>query len=117
MIQTFAELTGDFNKIHLDEEYAKTTRFKTCISHGFLVASLFSPLFAKEIPNCIYVSQSLRFIAPVYPNSNIIVHASLVKKDNKKLLFTTECLVEDKQVIIGEAEIYDQENKTGDIIV
>jgi 3-hydroxybutyryl-CoA dehydratase len=111
MIQAFAELTEDFNPIHLDETYAASTRFQKCISHGFLVASMFSPLFAKEIPGCIYVSQVLRFLHPVYPGDTIEIRATLSGRDKKRLDFSTNIFVDKKEVISGEAQIYDAEGR------
>jgi 3-hydroxybutyryl-CoA dehydratase len=62
----FADLTGDHNPLHLDEEFAKKTRFKGRITHGMLTASFLSTVVAiMPGPGTIYLSQSLSFRAPV----------------------------------------------------
>jgi len=62
-LQLFAKISMDNNPIHLDETFAKTTRFKKRIAHGMLVASLISSVLANKLPGpgTIYLSQSLTF--------------------------------------------------------
>ncbi|MBI4931110.1 MAG: MaoC family dehydratase [Bacteroidetes bacterium] len=64
----FAKVSGDNNPIHLDEEYASKTIFKRRIIHGFLGGSVFSKVFGTIIPGegTIYLSQSLKFMGPMY---------------------------------------------------
>lgn len=64
----FAKVSGDANPIHLDEEYAKKTIFKTRIVHGFLGGSVFSKVFGTIVPGegTIYLSQTLKFMGPMY---------------------------------------------------
>ena len=64
-IRAFAELTGDKNPIHLDEEIASKGRFKQRIAHGFLVGSLISAKIAEKYPCAIYLSQIMNFLRPV----------------------------------------------------
>ena len=67
-VNKFAEVIGDINPIHLDEEYAKQTQFKRRIMHGFLSASVFSKVFGTLFPKkgCIYLEQNLKFLHPMY---------------------------------------------------
>lgn len=65
-VAQFAAVSGDHNPIHTDPAFAATTRFGRCIVHGMLCSSLFSTIFATQIPGSIYVSQSLQFKAPVF---------------------------------------------------
>ena len=69
-IKKFADVSGDFNPVHLEEEFAKKTIFKGRIAHGFLTASFISTIIATELPGpgSIYLKQSLKFLAPVYIN-------------------------------------------------
>ena len=62
-VRKFSELSGDTNPIHLDEKYAKETRYKKNIAHGLMCASYFSGIFGTKLPGLgsIYVSQSLKF--------------------------------------------------------
>ncbi|MBX2988743.1 MAG: MaoC family dehydratase [Bdellovibrionaceae bacterium] len=74
MVRKFAEVSGDFNPIHLDEEYAKTTRFGRCIAHGMLSAALISRVLAQRLgPGGIYMSQSLKFMNPIFIGEKVRV--------------------------------------------
>src|SRR5690349_7173933 len=66
-IVMFAGITGDTNPVHLDEEFAKPTMFKGRIAHGMLTAGFISAVFGTKLsgPGCIYLSQNLKFKAPV----------------------------------------------------
>jgi hypothetical protein len=69
MIRSFAVLTGDNNPVHLDDTYAATTRFGRRIAHGMIAAGLISAMLANDLPGpgTVYLSQTLKFKAPVYP--------------------------------------------------
>ena len=66
MIEEFAKLSGDYNSHHMDESYARKTRFKKRICHGMLLGSLFSRLIGMHLPgkHSLYFSQSLNFHIP-----------------------------------------------------
>ena len=72
-IQGFADLTGDRNPLHLDAEFARRSRFGRPIAHGLLVAGIISAALGTRLPGAgaIYVSQSLRFLKPVYPGDTV----------------------------------------------
>ena len=72
-IQSFADISGDHNPVHLDAAYAATTPFKTTIAHGMLTAAYISAIFGTDLPGpgCIYVSQTLNFRAPVRPGDEV----------------------------------------------
>ena len=72
-VQTFADLTGDNNPIHLDEAYAATTPFKHCIVHGKLVEGLVSAVLGTELPgpSSIFRTTTAKFHAPVYLGEQI----------------------------------------------
>jgi acyl dehydratase len=71
LINQFAELTGDKNPIHLDEEVAKESRFGKRIAHGFLVGSLISAEIARQYPGAVYINQNLTFRRPVFIGDEI----------------------------------------------
>ena len=73
MIQSFANLTGDTNPVHLDDTYAAGTRFGRRIAHGMIAAGLISATLANDLPGpgTVYVSQTLEFKRPVYPGDTI----------------------------------------------
>ncbi len=109
-IISFSEISGDKNPIHLDEEYAKNSRYKKRIAHGFISASLFSGLFGTKLPGegCVYAAQSLRFKRAVYIDDEVTASITVEKIDlkAKKVFFTTVCKVKNKVVIKGDAEIF-----------
>jgi 3-hydroxybutyryl-CoA dehydratase len=116
MVNTFGEITGDKNPIHMDEDYASKSRFKKRIAHGLLSAAFFSAIFGTKIPGegCVYVSQSLQFLKPVYIGDEVIAITTVYDVDieNRRVFFDTVCKVKNKNVIIGRAELYitDKEN-------
>lgn len=109
-IRAFAELTGDHNPVHLDEEYAAGTRFGRRIAHGMLGASLISTLLASELPGrgTVYLSQSLRFVAPVYPGDTVTARATVrrVRGDKPVATLETVCVNQRGELLIeGEAVV------------
>lgn len=109
-IKSFAGISGDNNPVHMSDEYAKESRFGGRIAHGLLSASFFSAIFGTKLPGfgCVYVSQSLKFLSPVYLNDTVNASVTITAIDKKKrrIFFDTICTVKGKKVISGEAEIY-----------
>ena len=106
----FAKVSGDANPIHLDEEYAKGTIFKTRIVHGFLGGSVFSKVFGTIIPGegTIYLSQSLKFMGPMYIGAKYIAVFDFIEVDEKKhraKVVTKVVDGNDNVIILGEALI------------
>jgi 3-hydroxybutyryl-CoA dehydratase len=105
----FAGLSTDTNPVHINEEFAKETMFKGRIAHGMLGASLISAVFGTKMPGpgCIYISQTLKFKAPVKPGDTLIATVTVKEKHDKKKFvdFETVVTVGDKKVIEGEATI------------
>jgi len=109
-IQLFAEVTGDDNPVHLDEEYAASTRFKGRIAHGMLSASFISTVFGTKLPGpgAIYLSQYLEFCRPVRIGEEITAEVEVVSYDTEsgKYKFNTRCInAAGKVVITGWAVI------------
>ena len=106
-ITAFAEVSGDFNPVHMDEVFAATTVFKGRIAHGMLSAAYISALIAGELPGAgsIYMSQSLRFRRPVRIGDEVTTQVSITAIDEAKARVTlaTVCSVADKVVLDGEA--------------
>lgn len=75
----FADITGDNNPIHLDEEEAKKTVFKSRVVHGMLTASFISAILGTKLPGpgTIYLEQSLKFKKPVYVNDTVYVQVTV----------------------------------------
>jgi 3-hydroxybutyryl-CoA dehydratase len=80
-IRQFAALSGDTYDLHLDDEYAKTTRFGRRIAHGMLTASLLSTVNAMLLqrPGGLYVSQAVRFVRPVFIGDTLTARAEVVE--------------------------------------
>jgi acyl dehydratase len=103
-VKIFSKLSGDYNPIHINEEFANKSIFQRPIVHGILVSSLFSSLIANELPGpgSIYLSQTLQFKAPVYHNVEIIarVEISKVRIDKPIYELKTICLDNEGKVLI-----------------
>ena len=106
-IDNFAKLTGDNNPVHTNLDFAKKTIFKQKVAHGFLSASLISTLIATKLPGpgSIYLSQNLKFIAPVFIDDLVRVKVTVKEIDHekKKVKLQTECFKNEKKIISGEA--------------
>lgn len=106
-IQSFADISGDFNPVHLDTAYAATTPFKSTIAHGMLTAAYISAIFGTNLPGpgCIYVSQTLNFRAPVRPGDEVTTLVKIVDliPAKKRVRFDCVCAVAGKTVLEGEA--------------
>jgi len=108
-VAAFAEVSGDYNPVHLDEAYAQTTMFKGRISHGMLSASYISAVFAMRLPGpgCIYVSQHLKFKAPVRIGDEVkaTVTVTEIDRERRRVTFDTACTVADTVVLEGPAQL------------
>ena len=90
MINEFAKLSGDYNPLHMDDDYANSTAFKKRVCHGMMLASFFSKLVGMHIPgrNSLYMSQSLKFISPCFINDEIIVEGEVLDKSASTRIIT-----------------------------
>ena len=109
-VDTFADLTGDHNPIHVDEEFAKTTRFGRRIAHGMLGASLISSVLANKLPGAgsVYLGQTLQFLAPVFPGDEVTARVTVreVLTDKPIVKLETICMNQRKEIVIrGEATV------------
>jgi 3-hydroxybutyryl-CoA dehydratase len=109
-VRAVAELTGDHNPVHLDEEYAAGTRFGRRIAHGMLGASLISAVLANELPGrgTVYLSQTLRFTAPVFLGDTVTARVVVkqVREDKPIVTLETVCTNErGERVVEGEAVV------------
>lgn len=109
-IKSFAGISGDRNPVHLDEKYAEESRYKKRIVHGMMTASYFSALFGTKIPGegCVYVSQTLRFKRAIYLGDTVTATVTVTDVDlsKKRVFFRTTCMVKNKIVTDGEAELF-----------
>jgi 3-hydroxybutyryl-CoA dehydratase len=102
----FAGVSGDSNPVHMDEEYAATTVFKGRIAHGMLSASFLSTTIAAKLPGpgSIYLSQNLKFRAPVRIGDTVEARVTVTELQPKgRVALKTVCTVGDAVVIDGDA--------------
>lgn len=109
-IYTFAGITGDINPVHVNAEYAKTTRFGQRIAHGMLTASLCSTLVGMCIPgaDAIYLGQTLKFLKPVFIGDTVTATCEVTKIiPEKKIAYMHTPIVNQRGelVIDGEATV------------
>lgn len=113
-IYTFAGITGDFNPIHVDAEFAKQTMFKERIAHGMLSAGFISAVLGTTMPGPtnVYMSQELNFKAPVKIGDTVTATVELIEKieEKKRLIFQTTVTNQDGVVVVdGKAKIFKQD--------
>ncbi len=109
-IYTFAGVTGDFNPIHVNKEYAAKTRFGERIAHGMLTASFFSTVLGMMLPGAgaIYLSQNSKFLLPVKIGDTITAQGVVTEINKEKRIFTVETTAFNQRnevVIKGEAKM------------
>jgi len=108
-IVLFAGVSGDNNAMHINEEFAKATRFAGRIAHGMLSASVISAAIANKLPGpgTVYMKQSLEFRAPVKAGDT--VHAKVTVREivpgKNHVFLDTVCTVREAVVITGEAMV------------
>ncbi|MCX7979015.1 MAG: MaoC family dehydratase [Bdellovibrionaceae bacterium] len=91
MVRKFAEMSGDFNPVHMDEEYAKKTRFGRRIAHGMICGALISRALAQDLgPGGIYLSQTLKFLKPVFIDDVIHIDLHVLNMREEKGIATVE---------------------------
>ena len=110
LIRSFAELSGDRNPIHLDEDFAAQTRFGRRIAHGMLSGALISSVLGNEFAQekIVYLSQTMRFVAPVFVGDTITVTATVasIREDKPIVTVETVCSNQDGETTMtGEAAV------------
>jgi acyl dehydratase len=108
-VLAFAELSGDFNPLHVDKDFGKKSEFKANLVHGMLASSLFSTLVGMRCPGekSLYISQTLNFKLPIYCNERLTVRGTVISKSDSTRLITlkTEILKGEKIAVFGEAKV------------
>ena len=109
-IKAFARISGDDNPVHMNDDYAKGTMFGGRIAHGMLVAGLISAVLGTMLPGpgAIYLSQQLRFRAPVRPGDQVTARARVTEWNSEKgrVTLLTDVINQEGSVVIeGEARL------------
>ena len=109
-VAAFARISGDNNPVHLDEAYAKKTRFGRRIAQGIFSAGIISAVLANDLPGpgCVYMRQSLDFKAPVYIGDTITATVEITNYRAQSRIATLKTVCTNQQgtvVIEGEAVV------------
>jgi 3-hydroxybutyryl-CoA dehydratase len=110
LLSAFAAVSGDFNPMHMDEEYSSLSVFGRRVAHGMLPAAVVGAVLGTLLPGpgTVYLSQTLVFKAPVFIGDTVVVRAEIARKDESSarvLLRTTARVERGGQVLDGEAVI------------
>lgn len=113
-IHAFAEISGDFNPIHIDEEYAKQSVFKRRISHGMILGGFISNVIANKLPGpgSIYLNQTFTFEQPAFIGDTIIAFVEIIsiREDKGIYMLSTICKNQNDEVLLtGEAVVMNKE--------
>lgn len=100
----YAGITGDFNPVHIDQEFAAKSLFKERIAHGMLPAGLISTTIGTRLPGpgTIYLKQELKFTAPVKFNDTITARVEIMEciKEKKRLVLKTTCRNQNGELVL-----------------
>ena len=110
LIRQFAEVSGDYNPIHLDEEFAAKTRFGKRIAHGMLSGAFISAVLGNEFKDLkiVYLSQTMRFTAPVFIGDTVTTTATVTHIREEKGIVTCETVCTNQNgetLVTGESKI------------
>lgn len=110
VVRAFANLSGDYNPIHIDEEFAKTTGFGRRIAHGMISGALISAVLGYEFKErkIVYLSQSLKFVAPVFIDDTVTATATVknIREDKPIVTIETVCTKQTGETVVkGEAVV------------
>jgi 3-hydroxybutyryl-CoA dehydratase len=109
-ILMLADVTLDRNPVHLDDAFARRTRFGSRIAHGVLSMGLISAVLGTKLPGpgTIYLSQQVKFLAAVRPGDTLtaIVEVVGIRSEKRIVTLKTECYTQDNQAVLtGEAVV------------
>jgi Acyl dehydratase len=110
LVRKFAEVSGDYNPIHLDDEFAKNTRFGRRIAHGMLSGAFISAVLGYEFKErkIVYLSQTMKFTAPVYIEDTVTATATVknIRQDKGIVSLETICTNQNNETLVkGEAVV------------
>jgi len=110
LIRKFAEVSGDFNPIHLDEEFAAETRFGRRIAHGMLSGAFISAVLGYEFKErkIVYLSQTMKFVAPVFIGDTVTATATVthIREDKPIVTLETVCTNQNADTLVkGQAAV------------
>lgn len=110
-VRKYAEITGDRNPLHFDEEFARKTPFGRLVAHGGITTGLLHALVAEDMPGpgTVFLSQNWKFTAPVFADDEIVATAEVVSVHETKPVCGLRMTVtrgDGEEVLSGEAWCY-----------
>ena len=110
LVRKFAEVSGDYNPLHLDEEFAKTTRFGRRIAHGMLSGAFISAVLGNDFKKrkLVYLSQTMKFVAPVFLGDTVTSTGTVtnIREDKGIVTLETVCTNQNGETLVkGEAVV------------
>ena len=109
-IYLFAGISGDVNPVHINEEFAKKTRFKHRIAHGLISMGFISAAMGTKLPGTgtIWSGQTFKFRAPVYIGDTVTAKVTIkeITVEKQRVILETVCTVGEKVVTEGEAQVW-----------
>ena len=110
MLSDFAKLSGDYNPLHMNEEYATSTSFKKRVCSGMFLSTFFSRLVGMYLPgkHALYFSQSLNFVNPCFVGDKITIEGEVIDKSVATKIITLKTTITNesrKKIIDGEAQV------------
>ena len=103
--RSFAQISGDFNPVHLDEEYAKGTMFGKRIAHGMLLGGYISGILGNDFPGegTIYLKQDMKFMKPVYYGDTITISVTVLEMDDarNRMTLETNCYNQGSELVLA----------------
>ena len=110
MLNDFAKLSGDYNPLHVNEEYASSTSFKKRVCGGMFLASFFSRLIGMYLPgkHALYISQSLNFVHPCFIGEKITVEGEVFDKSIATKIIELKTTITNesgKRIVHGKAKV------------
>jgi len=110
MLDVFGRDTGDYNPLHMSEEYASSTSFKKRVCSGMFLASFFSRLIGMYLPgkHALHISQSLNFVNPCFIGETITVEGKVIDKSPATKIIKLETAITNesgKRIIDGKAQV------------
>ncbi len=108
-VADFARISGDYNPLHMDEEYAKTTPFGGRIAHGALTASYISAILGNDLPGpgAVFTTLELKFRAPVRIGDTVLARATVddVNVRRRRVTLDVRCMVGETVIAKGKAGV------------
>ena len=110
LVRKFADVSGDYNPLHLDDEFAANTRFGRRIAHGMLSGAFISAVLGYELSDrkIVYLSQTLKFTKPVFIGDTVTATATVtsIREDKPVVTLETVCTNQNGEVLVkGEAAV------------